>query len=330
VQDRGVRIPADAKNGSIAEIGGHRYLLLTATVMSYLVVTMGGLVCITGSAMGCPDWPGCYGQIIPPMRIDSIIEYTHRFSAALAGPFVLASAILGWRKYRRLPWVSRPPVAAIVFMLAAAIFGALAVLRGLSPGVAAIDLGSALITLALMVIATVAALNYPDDPVVSGRLSLRSPLARLALVTSVAMFFMLVSGVLVAEGGSIARCVGWPLFSREVAPVLAGGLAMARELISVVTGLHLVVVVIQAWRGRGNRTVILPVAMAMGILFLLEMAVGAPMATSGVNGFLMVTYVATPVAAWSTIVAPVMLAGLDSAAHAEERLEAALPSKSAV
>jgi heme A synthase len=249
---------------------------------------------------------------------------------ALAGPFVLASAILGWRKYRRLPWVSRPPVAAIVFMLAVAIFGALAVLHGLSPGVAAIDLGSALITLALMIIATVAAFNYQNRPVESERLSLRNPLAGLALVTSVAMFFMLVSGVLVAESGSIARCVGWPLFSREVAPVLPGGLAMARELISVVTGLLLVAVVIQAWRRRGNRTAILTVATAMGILFLIEMAVGALMATGGVSGFLMVTYVATAVAAWATIVALVMLAGLDPAAHAEECLEAVLPGESAV
>ena len=323
-------MPKEAKSGSITDIGKHRYLLLTASVMSYLVVTMGGLVCITGSAMGCPDWPGCYGQIIPPMRIDSIIEYTHRFSAALAGPFVLASAVLGWRKHGRLPWVSRPPVAAIVFLMAVAVFGALAVLRGLSPGVAAVDLGSALITLALMVIATVAAFSYQGRSIESERPSFRSPLARLALATSIAMFFMLVSGVLVAESGSIARCVGWPLFSREVAPVLPGGFATARELISGVTGLLLVAVVIQAWRMRGNRSAILPVAMAMGILFLTEMAVGALMAASGVNGFLMVIYVATAVAAWAIIVALVMLAGFDSATFAEERLEAVVPGEGAV
>lgn len=318
----------EAKSGSMPVIGGHRYLLLTATVMSYLVVTMGGLVCITGSAMGCPDWPGCYGQIIPPMRIDSIIEYMHRFSAALAGPFVLASSILGWRKYRQLRWVSRPPVAAVLFMLAVAIFGRLAVLRGLSPGVAAIDLGSALVTLALMVLATVAAFHHQGRPVESQRLSFRNPLAGLALSTLVAMFLMLVSGVLVAESGSIARCVGWPLFNREVAPVAPGGLALARELISAVTGLLLVAVVIQAWRRRGNHAATVPVATAMGILFLMEVVIGAIMAINGISGLLTVAYVATAVAAWALIVALAMLAGLEAATYVGEPLESVLPRES--
>jgi heme A synthase len=37
---------------------------------------MGGIVCATESGAGCPDLPGCYGPIMPPLQVHSIIEYT--------------------------------------------------------------------------------------------------------------------------------------------------------------------------------------------------------------------------------------------------------------
>ncbi|MGD9144175.1 MAG: protoheme IX farnesyltransferase, partial [Anaerolineae bacterium] len=112
---------------------------------------------MTGASRGCPDWPGCYGQLVPPMRLDSILEYAHRVMAALTSLFIVASAIAGWRKAGSIRWVSRPPVIAVALLLAVIIFGAMVVLRGLEPGLAALDLGSALGVLALMLTATVVA-----------------------------------------------------------------------------------------------------------------------------------------------------------------------------
>ena len=187
------------------------YLLLTAAVMTYLLITLGGIVCVTESGLGCPDWPGCYGQIVPPPRLDAIIEYMHRFTAALTSPFIIAAAIIGWWKFRSVWWVSRPPLMAVALLLAVIAFGATAVLRGLRPEIAAIDLGSALMVLALMLIATVAAFARYQQPTLPDQLLFRSAFARLTLWALVAVFVVLVSGVLVADSGSLARCLGWPL-----------------------------------------------------------------------------------------------------------------------
>jgi heme A synthase len=101
------------------------------------LLTMGGVVCVTQSGKTCPDWPGCFGRIIPPPQVNSIIEYTHRLIVALTSPFIFAATVVGWRKARSVRRVSRPPAVAILLLLAVIVFGALAVLRGLSPGLAA-------------------------------------------------------------------------------------------------------------------------------------------------------------------------------------------------
>jgi cytochrome c oxidase assembly protein subunit 15 len=321
----------DSADGTTSIIRRHRYLLLTASVLTYLLITMGGTVCVTGSGLGCPDWPGCYGQIIPPMRIDAIIEYLHRFIAALTSPFIIAAAIVGWWKLRSIRWVSRPPVIAIVFLVAVSVFGALAVLRGLSPGLAAVDLGSALMVLTLMLTATVMSFYHYDHPALPDRLSLRSPFARLSIGTLAMVFIVLVSGVLVADAGSIVRCLGWSLYGGGWVPVDSHDwFQMARRLVAGLASILAVAVVVQAWRTQRTQAALLAAATVMGILFLVETTVGALMAMRGFSVTLLVIYVATAAAVWASLVVLVVLAGLVSLTPAEERLTVAPPTASAV
>ncbi len=298
-----------------------RYLFLVAAVMTYLLIAMGGMVCITGSGRGCPDWPACYGQIVPPMRLDAIIEYTHRFIAALTSPFLVAAAIVGWR-FRSIRWLSRPPILAVGFLAAVILFGALAILRGIPPGIAALDLGSALIVLALIVTATVIAFVRHGNPALPDRLSFHSSFARLVLGTLVAVFVVLVSGKVVAESGSIGRCLGWPLWSEPLASVgLRAGAQRVYLLVAAVASILAVATVVQAWRTQRTRTAILSAATVMGILFLAQGVAGVLMAARSPSAFLMVLRVATVAAVWAALVVLVVLAGLASSAPAGERLD---------
>jgi cytochrome c oxidase assembly protein subunit 15 len=250
------------------------------------------------------------------MRLDSILEYAHRLLAGLASILIIASAIVGWRQARSVRWVSLPPLIAVAFLLAVIVFGAMVVLRGLEPGLAALDLGSALMVLALMLAATVMAFAYHSNPTLPARLSFYSGFARLALWTLVAVFVVLVSGVLVAASGSVVRCLSWPLYSwPSDLDEVRGWLQLARRLLAGAASILVIAVFVQAWRQQGA---IRYTAMVMGGLFLAETALGALMVVAGSPVYLQVVYVALAAAFWSSLVVVVVLAGLPSPALAGE------------
>jgi cytochrome c oxidase assembly protein subunit 15 len=285
----------------------HRDLLLVASTLTFLLVVLGGIVCVTDSSKGCPDWPACYGQLVPPMRLDSILEYAHRVLAGLASLLIVASAILGWLKARSVRWVSLPPLISIGFLVAVIIFGAMVVLRGLSPGLAALDLGSALIVLALVLAATVMASAFHDNPARPDRLSWDSTFARLTLWTLVAVFVVVVSGVLVATSGSVVRCLSWPQYGGPLELTTGRGwLDLARRLLAGATSILVMLVVVLGWREPGavRRT-----AMATGLLFVAELVLGALLVVVGATNYLQVVYVALAAAFWTSLVVLVVLVG---------------------
>jgi cytochrome c oxidase assembly protein subunit 15 len=287
----------------------HSALLLAASVLTCLLITLGGIVCVTGSAEGCPDWPGCYGRLVPPPQVNAIIEYAHRFVAALTSPFILAAAIVSWRRARSIRLVSRPPVIAIPFLLAVIVFGALAVLRGLPRGLAAVDLGSALTVLALMVAATAAALARRANPDLPDWLSIRD--ARLALGAAGATFVVLVSGVLVAGSGSLTRCLGWPMV-RFLSNDLPGWPQVARLLMAALASVLSVALVAHAWRTQRRRVAHRIVASAAGVLLLVEIVAGVLMLAGGFTIPLLVLSVAAAAVLWSLLVVLVVWSGTGS------------------
>ena len=66
-----------------------------------LIVLSGAAVRLTGSGLGCPDWPKCYGNAYPPLNTHAVIEFSNRL---ITGPVSIAAGAAWLLALRRRPY----------------------------------------------------------------------------------------------------------------------------------------------------------------------------------------------------------------------------------
>lgn len=129
--------------------------LLTAHLVVALValVAVGGATRVMEAGLACPDWPLCYGLLLPgrQMNMQVFLEWFHRLDAFLVGLALLALAGLSLIRRSHLPgWLTRNAAAALLLVAGQGVLGALTVLQLLSSSLVTAHLTTALLLVALI------------------------------------------------------------------------------------------------------------------------------------------------------------------------------------
>jgi heme A synthase len=225
-----------------------RVSALLAAVSAWALVAVGGVVRLTESGLGCPDWPLCEGKVVPAGGTAPAIEFSHRATAALVTFFVVATAVWAWRRYRPRRDILVPAIIAALLIPVQALLGAVVVWLELPSWIVGFHFVVGMLFLAATVVTAVAAWPRPSWTASRG-------FAKLGWVSAVAGLLVVGAGAAVVSAHADEACgQEWPACNGAF---VAGGSDAAiqvihRSLAYVVAGLAIALAVL-AWRGRGPR-----------------------------------------------------------------------------
>lgn len=114
-----------------------------SAIAVYALIIIGGYVSSSGSGLACPDWPLCHGQIIPPLSLPVLIEYTHRLWTLVVTVLVVSTMLLAWKTQRRKPTIAAFSTLTFTLLVVQIMLGAFTVHSALQPTVVTAHLGLA-------------------------------------------------------------------------------------------------------------------------------------------------------------------------------------------
>ena len=178
-------------------------------VTSHLVVAVIALVVIGGATrvmeagLACPDWPLCFGTLLPgrQMNLQVFLEWFHRLDAFVVGVALLVMAVAATVLRRRVPqWFPWVSVLLVLMVALQGGLGALTVLQLLPSQVVTAHLTVALTLVALLSAVTQRLL----DPAAGSPPFWWRPLSGLALLAVIAQCLL---GAQMATSWAAQRCL---------------------------------------------------------------------------------------------------------------------------
>ncbi len=144
---------------------GFQRLALATTLATYLLIAVGALVRAAGAGLGCPDWPKCFGQWVPPTDASELpagfdlsqfnpvhtwLEYVNRLLGVSIGFLIFATLIAAWWRHRGQPRIVWPATAAFVLVGVQGWLGGQVVEQGLHAVILTAHLVLALVIVGLL------------------------------------------------------------------------------------------------------------------------------------------------------------------------------------
>ncbi|MBC8194617.1 MAG: COX15/CtaA family protein [Acidimicrobiia bacterium] len=212
------------------------------------LVGVGGFTRGSGSGYGCADrWPLCenglLGGLLPRAEYHMVIEWTHRWVAAIVGLLVLATAVSVWRHHRSRKALVRTATAVVVVVGIQAWIGRMVVKADLDADLVVLHLAISMVVVGLLTLVAVA--TSPSRV----RTDENRAWTNLLVIAAAGSYVLLLLGAYVHN----MFFSGWPLVGNQLVPDLSNSYTAVHFTHRLVAGLGLVYLVYLTRAAGQNR-----------------------------------------------------------------------------
>lgn len=231
-----------------------RRWLYAVIASTFLLIVWGAVVRRAGAGLGCPDWPLCYGTVLPPFSLLSFIEYFHRLLAGVVVIVTIGMLIAVRKDPATRSRLSSRALGALALLLVQAGMGGVTVKSELHPHVVATHL-----MLAWIFMAVILRMAIRLKAILTGAEAGELPLARPQLLPRgarivgwIALALLLLQGALgaiVSTSHAGLACPDFPKCQGLWMPPMIGAVAthMSHRFMAI-----LVTLMIGAYAGIGS------------------------------------------------------------------------------
>ncbi|WP_066344374.1 heme A synthase [Geminocystis sp. NIES-3708] len=181
-----------------------RWLVWKIAFATLALMAIGAATRVMNAGLACPDWPLCYGQVIPTqqMNLQVFLEWFHRLDAALIGLSTIVLVILSWWYKAKLPqWLPLSSTFALSLIIFQGVLGGLTVTQLLRFDIVTAHLGTALLFFGTLVAIASNLKPYQGNATV-GKLKVVS------IIATVLVYLQCLLGGLVASQWALHQCFG--------------------------------------------------------------------------------------------------------------------------
>ncbi len=233
-------------------------LTVLTLFLTFDLVLFGSFTRLTDSGLGCPDWPGCYGNASPVGAHAEIsaaqlamptgpvthgkawVEMIHRYLATAVGVLILVLAAVSWLNRSRENGIISPwwATLTLVWVCVQGAFGALTVTMKLFPAIVTLHLLGGLLLLALL---SVQAVRYAQIHDAVATVRVPPALRRLLWLGLALLALQIALGGWVSTNYAVLACTEFPTCQGRWWPEMnfAQGFELWRELGLTSDGQHI-------------------------------------------------------------------------------------------
>jgi len=217
----------------------YRRLAWVTVFFTFDLIVFGAFTRLTDSGLGCPDWPGCYGEANPFLAHDDIsaaeaaqptgpvtvvkawIEMIHRYLAMGVGVLIIALLVIAtqlWRQTALPRYHPALPIALLIWVCVQGAFGALTVTLKLQPVIVTTHLLLGMGLLAMLVWHATRQSESGPTVITTDSVDTPAALRALAVIALALGFVQIALGGWVSTNYAALACGGFPLCQGAVMP----------------------------------------------------------------------------------------------------------------